>query len=292
MDKSQGNPGGYTFYYTNTGLSKESLVFFKTRIKSILGSDVTVHISDSWKYKSHLIYGVEKFDPESVKNWNKIVLFNFTYKELSNYLYKVRFVAANYIDDKNIGLIASATSLNTVSLPKFQFLPVSNITIPYNIVKRNGHFEFDEPESTLTKDFDVVSVIESNSYKLAAVKSALIDSSKSQSRIMFIMNTFTLDCILYDIVLEDERAAWIFETRPYFRVNNPPRPPITIKKYFELEECRRKRDMVLSVWVPYIHKTTRPFIKPSNMYISIVSLHNISLSYTLMKCKNLDYLIL
>lgn len=106
MENSLTTAGKWTFFYSNMVLDSDSMLNFTQSIKSVINRNVNVLISNKWSYKYMVTVYSEKDESASELNqltdFDNVVLFNYSYAALAPYRDRLKYVAANFIDETNL----------------------------------------------------------------------------------------------------------------------------------------------------------------------------------------------
>lgn len=227
----------YTFYYTNLCFDifrlryKADLLIYDqneqqttpttstptTTTAATLSSKTPLQIiiSDSWEYKFMSGDGT-KVDLTKIVNWNRVLLINFTTKELKNYMHLIKHCVSNFIDERNIELVGWAAerslelmSQHLVYRPNF----LEKFYSPYNLYLNNMNFNNDN--TIYTRDESILTyangkLFDNKFFEIDVMKNALQNLYRHQHRLVYYSSTRKLDCILDTLLQEQYRLNVLF----------------------------------------------------------------------------------
>lgn len=253
----------YTFYYTNLAFD-----LYKLRYKADLIIDasdrrtykcepvdidsptttsdgggctlnkqpIQVLISNTWEYK--FMYRSETIAHlNSVTDWNRAILINFTTAELKDYMHLVKHVVGSFIDERNIELVgmASNRSLELVSADiSYKKNYIEKFFCAYNLYLNEDTFNTDNTIFTREENIERYTngrLFENKYFELDVMKNALQIVYRQQNRLIYYSSTRKLDRILDTLLQEQYRLNVLFN----FITNSPP-SNVAVTSNYPIEE--------------------------------------------------------
>lgn len=289
MENSLTTAGKWTFFYTNMVLDSASMLTFTQSIKTVINRNVNVLISNKWSYKYMVTIYSEKDegDAELSKqtDFDNVVLFNYSYAALAPYRDRLKYVAANFIDETNLWC-AFAEQLSTQFVNeslRYRSNKLSKNLLPYILAVATPASSAYLHNVIRTAEFSALPVFASDrQFSIAAVKRGL-QQLHNDHVLMYPSRTDDLNVVFDEIVQEEIRVTHLFKSSLFIYLPFKLRPPIKIKqnKYidWELYRTRRKRDTC--TWTPYFHST--PLIVADDATTIYVSVDYPALTYNCLK---------
>lgn len=229
----------YTFYYTNLAFDLHKLRYkadliidasdrtykcepIETDSTFLIAGGCTLNktpiqilISNSWEYK-FMFRSETPAHLESITDWNRAILINFTTAELKDYMHLVKHVVGSFIDERNMELVgmASHRSLELVSADiSYQRHFIEKFFCAYNLYLNEDTFNTDNTIYTREESIERYTngkLFENKYFELDVMKNALQIVYRQQNRLIYYSSTRKLDRILDTLLQEQYRLNVLF----------------------------------------------------------------------------------
>lgn len=297
MTNSLTTAGKWTFFYTNMVLDSDSALSFSQSVKTVINRNVNVLISNKWSYKYMVTVYSDKDESDSElsnkTDFDNVLLLNYTYAALAPYRDRLKYVAANFIDESNLWcafteqLSSKFINLNTI----YRSNKLNKNLLPYILAVSTPASSAYLHNILDTSNFSSLPIFLSDrSYSQAAVKSGL-QQLHNDKILMYPSRTDDLNSILDTIVQEEVRVAHLFKNQHFLYLPFKLRPPPKIKlnKYIDWELYRIKRIRDTCLWTPYFHST--PLIVADNETTIYLSSNHPALTFNCLKSPHLPFFL-
>lgn len=281
--------GKWTFFYTNMVLDSASMINFVQSVKSVINRNVNVLISNKWSYK-YMVTSFSEKDESAAElgkftDFDNVVLFNYSYAALAPYRDKLKYIAANFIDETNL-MCAFAQQLSAQFINKsvlYKSNKLNKKLLPYVLAVSTPASSAYLNNVLETAEFSALPIFASDrQFSVAAIKHGL-QQLHNDHILMYPSRTDDLNNVLDMIVQEEIRVAHIFKTKLFIYLPYKLRPPAKIKlnKYIDWELYRIRRLRDTCVWTPYFHST--PLIVSDDATTIYLSSNYPALTYNCLK---------
>lgn len=218
-------------------------------------------------------------------DFDNVVLFNYSYAALAPYRDRLKYVAANFIDETNLWCAfaeqRSTQFINTGLL--YRSNKLSKNLLPYILAVSTPASSAYLHNLIETANFSALPTFSSDHhFSLAAVKHGL-QQLHNDMVLSYPARTDDLNNILDIIVQEEVRIAHLFKNKIFVYLPFKLRPPVKIKvnKYIDWELYRIRRIRDTCVWTPYFHST--PLIVADDATTIYLSNNYPALTYNCLK---------